>query len=308
MKRYADSKILIIDDEQPICDTLLEITTAWGMKADSANDPVQALERIKANGYDIVLLDVHLPVFSGLDLIPNISQYCPSAKAIVMTGYADKETAVQALRLGAFEFLEKPFELELLSHVIKRAVEARDAEEKQLRLIEQLKKSEAELTQHKEDMEYLNKQLMDTNKALTVFAQNIDRERDDVQKRIVIKLRSVVAPAIEKLKRDAKLVHYGEELDEIIRQMIDELTDDLSADGRIVSILSFTELRVATLIKNGLTTDEIANQLHISASTVRTHRKNIRKKLRINNAQYSLRNYLLNKSEPRIAGEKRVSL
>jgi DNA-binding CsgD family transcriptional regulator len=56
--------------------------------------------------------------------------------------------------------------------------------------------------------------------------------------------------------------------------------------------LSFTELRIASLVKGGVTTEEIARQLHIAESTVRTHRKNIRKKLNINTAQYSLRNFL----------------
>ena len=297
MRTYEGSKVLIIDDEPDICELLLNVTAEWGIVSDSVNDPLQALEQIEKNDYDIILLDVRLPVYSGLDLIPNIVRERPTLKTIVMTGHADKETAIEALRAGAFDFLEKPFELELLKHVIHRAVEAREAEARQLRLIEQLTKSELELTQNKEHLEFLNKQLMDTNKALTVFAQNIDREREDVQKRIVVKLRSVVAPAIEKLKRDVKLAHYGEELDGIIRQMIDELAGDLSTDGRIASILSFTELRVATLIKNGLTTDEIADQLHISASTVRTHRKNIRRKLKINNVQYSLRNFLLSKAE-----------
>ncbi len=63
-------------------------------------------------------------------------------------------------------------------------------------------------------------------------------------------------------------------------------------DSRVAMSLSFTELRIASLIKNGVTTEGIAKQLHMAESTVRTHRKNIRKKLKINNAQFSLRNYL----------------
>ena len=269
----------------------------WGMAAESALDGVDAVELLKVNSYEIILADVHLPVISGLDLIPQITRLCPDAKIIVITGRADKETAIQALRSGAFDFLEKPFETELISHALQRAVEVQEAEQRQRRLFNELQKSQSELMDHKKKLEHLNRQLIETNKALTIFAQNIDREREEVQKRVVLKLRSVVAPSIDKLKRDANLARYGVELDDIIRQMIQELTDDLSTDGRIASVLSFTELRVATLIRNGLTTEEIAEQLHISASTVRTHRKNIRKKLKLSNAQYSLKNFLLSKSK-----------
>lgn len=290
-------RVLIIDDEPDICQLLEDVITMWGMAAESALDGPQALELIKNHPFEIILADVHLPLISGLDLIPKITRHSPNAKIIVITGRADKETAIQALRSGAFDFLEKPFELELISHALQRAAEVHEAEQRQRRLFEELQKSQGELMDHKEKLEHLSRQLIETNKALTIFAQNIDREREEVQKRVVLKLRLVVVPSIEKLKRDANVARYGVELDGIIRQMIQELTDDLSADGRIASVLSFTELRVATLIRNDLTTEEIAEQLHISASTVRTHRKNIRKKLKLNNAQYSLKNFLLSKSK-----------
>jgi DNA-binding CsgD family transcriptional regulator len=70
------------------------------------------------------------------------------------------------------------------------------------------------------------------------------------------------------------------------------LTSGFAIDSRVAMSLSFTELKIASLIKNGITTEEIARQLHIAESTVRTHRKNIHKKLKINNALHSLRNFL----------------
>jgi len=293
--------VLVIDDDKAICSLFEDAISMWEMKCDSVCDPIAALDCLKMNEYDVVFIDVYLPVISGLELIPQIAKYCPSSKIIIMTGHADKEIAIKALRLGAFDFLEKPFEAQILYHVLQRALDARKSEQQQVTLLEELKESQQELTEHKMRLEHLNTQLMETNKALTIFAQNIDRERENVQKRIVLRLKSVVAPAIEGLKRDKNLAKYGAELDGIIRSMIEELMDDMSTDGKIASILSFTELRIASLIKNGLTTDEIADQLNVSPSTVRTHRKNIRKKLKINNAQYSLRNFLLSKSQNSVA-------
>ena len=70
---------------------------------------------------------------------------------------------------------------------------------------------------------------------------------------------------------------------------MEDLTSGFSPDAKLAAALSFAELRVASLIKSGLSTEDIAEHLHISYNTVRTHRKNIRKKLGINNSQYSLR-------------------
>ena len=94
-----------------------------------------------------------------------------------------------------------------------------------------------------------------------------------------------------KLRNDPAFHKYEAQLDMLTMQ-IEDLTSGFTMDSRVAAVLSFTELQVASLIKNGVTTEEIARQLHIAESTVRTHRKNIRKKLKINNVQYSLRNFL----------------
>lgn len=297
MEASNGARILIIDDEEEIC-RLLELTVAsWGMCGDGFSDPPLALDRIKQTCYDIALVDVRIHNTSGLNLMPDILASCPDIRIIIMTGYADKDTAIKALKLGAFDFLEKPLDRTILSHSISRALDARDRDRSVKELINDLRRSEAELLQHKNSLESLNSELLDTNRALSVLARNIERERDQMEKRIAIKLKSMIIPSIEKLKRDKSLTKYEMELDMLTKQ-IEDLTVGFGTDAVVASNLSATELRIASLVKNGLTSEEIAGHLNISISTVRTHRKNIRKKLRINNAQYSLRNYLHSKSGP----------
>ena len=203
--------------------------------------------------------------------------------------------AIRALKLGAFDLLEKPFQSDLLYHTLLRALKTLESERNSKILIDDLKQSRAELLTHKDRLENLNAQLRDTNRALSIFAQNIEREREEVEKRIALKLRNLIIPIVEKLRRDKSLSRYEGQLEVLVMQ-IEDLTSGFAMDSRIAAVLSFTELRIASLIKNGVTTEEIARQLHISASTVRTHRKNIRKKLKINNVQYSLRNFLNSKA------------
>jgi len=284
-------RILIIDDEPDICKLLDLVIAKSGMKSESFIEQTAAMNRVKEAHFDVVLLDVRIHNICGLSLIPGIRECHNDIKIIVMTGYADKETAIKALKSGAFDFLEKPLDKEILLHSIDRALQAQAKERSISQLIEDLKSSESNLKKHKNQLEYLNSELLETNKALSLLARNIEREREQMEKRIAIKLKSLIIPTLQRLARDKSLSRYGMELDMLTKQ-IEDLTTGFGTDAFIASCLSFTELKIASLIKNGLTSEEIAEQLHIAPSTVRTHRKNIRKKLKINNAKYSLRNYL----------------
>lgn len=295
IKAFKNARVLIVDDDQLVCQMLTELISSWGLSAESFARPEEALVKVKRNECDILLLDVFISDLCGLDLLPEIHGDGSIPKVIIITGFADKEMAIRALKLGAFDFLEKPFQTEFLYHTISRALQSLENEKESRRLIVDLKQSQAELLSNKQRLENLNTQLRDTNRALSIFAQNVEREREEVEKRIALKLRNLIIPMVERLRKDKNLARYESQLEMLVMQ-IEDLTSGFTMDSRIAAVLSFTELRIASLIKNGVTTEEIARQLHISASTVRTHRKNIRKKLKINNVQYSLRNFLNSKA------------
>jgi FixJ family two-component response regulator len=288
MEAFKNFRATIVDDDQLVCETLTETIQSWGLSAEGFTQPEAALEDIRENKSDIVLLDVFISDVCGLDLIPQLGS---DLKIIVITGCADKNTAIRALKLGAFDLLEKPFQNELLYHSILRALTALANERESKRLTDDLKQSRSELLVQQQRLANMNAQLFDTNRALSIFAQNIEREKEEIEKRIALRLRNIILPMVEKLRNDQALHKYRAQLDMLTRQ-IEDLTSGFAIDSRVAMSLSFTELKIASLIKNGITTEEIARQLYIAASTVRTHRKNIRRKLKINNATYSLRNFL----------------
>ncbi len=288
VEAFKNFRVTILDDDQLVCETLTETIRSWGLRAEGFTQPEAALENIRENKSDIVLLDVFMPDVCGLDLIPQLDR---DLKIIVITGRADKNTAIRALKLGAFDLLEKPFQNELLYHSILRALTALANERESKRLTDDLKQSRSELLVQQQRLANMNAQLFDTNRALSILAQNVEREREEIEKRIALRLRNLIVPMVVKLRNDQALHKYGAQLDMLTRQ-IEDLTSGFAIDSRVAMSLSFTELNIASLVKNGITTQEIARQLHIAESTVRTHRKNIRKKLKINNALYSLRNFL----------------
>jgi FixJ family two-component response regulator len=283
--------ILIVDDDDQICRLLLEVFASWGMQATHLKDPRQVSEELQQHFYNLIMLDIVMPGVSGLDLLAEIHEYYPDTKVIIMTGYADKTSAIEALRLGAFDFLEKPFALDLLSHAVKRALHTQKVELEHKNTLKKLQQSQADLLDRQEQLEALNSELMDTNKALSVLVKTVERTRQETEMRIVLKIKSLIIPMIEKLRRDDHMKRYESHLTSLIGYM-EDLTSGLASNSHITASLSFTELRIASMIKNGMTNDEIAMQLHIAPDTVKTHRKNIRRKLKIVGSGNNLRSYL----------------
>jgi len=177
-------------------------------------------------------------------------------------------------------------------------MEALERERSLKHLLKELERNHSELLAQKKRLEHLNSRLLETNKAFSALARSMDFEREEMEKRVAAKVRSVIMPSINRLRQDPNLTQYGSELD-ILVSILSELASDMATSGgNIAMALSNTELRIASLIKGGFSTEEIAEQLFISPSTVRTHRKNIRRKLSLNSSSYSLKSFLLSKTGP----------
>jgi FixJ family two-component response regulator len=288
---YKGSRLLIVDDDRNLSDALQETFDGWGIETKAVTRPGTVINHLKKSCYNVVLLDIVTPDKSGFDLIPDIHELCPDTKIIIMTGYADKEKAVTAIRLGVFDFLEKPINMTVLSHAVKRAMHTHMMEEELKKTVRELEDSQSECIAYGHRLEDINEQLLETNKALSVLAQNLERTREESEKRIVLKVRSLIAPIVEKLQGDRTLSKYQADLNTLMDH-IENLTSGLGRDMRIAGNLSSTELRIASMIMNKLTSQEIANQLHISLSTVKTHRRNIRRKLNIQHSGQSLKGFL----------------
>jgi DNA-binding NarL/FixJ family response regulator len=130
-----------------------------------------------------------------------------------------------------------------------------------------------------------------TNTALSVLARNIDKKRDEVEKKIARTISSQITPLIDEIKNDRLPEKCRVKL-EVLAAYLNDLTPDTAKGHDIIISLSAMELRVAMMIKNGFSSDEIARLLHISPHTVKTHRRSIRKKLNIRNSNINLSSYL----------------
>ena len=286
----SHAAVLVLDDDDQVGKLLQTALASWGLAADVLCEPHQALEAMALHDYDLLLLDVVLQGLNGLDFLPVIHETCPSLKVIIMTGYADKAMAIDALRAGAFDFLEKPIDLTLLHHTVKRAMEAQEMARAHRQTLSELQHSKAELQAHAAHLEQLNTELRETHHAMLVLARNAERARQDAEERIITHLRSLVLPLIEDMRQDEHLLAYESNLTLVVNA-VQEAVAGLVTHLAVVPALSAREMRIALMIKNGLTSEEIATYLHISPETVKTHRRNIRKKLGLIRSGDQLRAY-----------------
>jgi two-component system, NtrC family, nitrogen regulation response regulator NtrX len=127
--------ILVIDDERAIRNTLKDILSFEGFEIEEAADGAEGLEMIKAKDYDCILCDVKMPKMDGLEVLDNVKEIKPDIPFIVISGHGNIETAVDAVKKGAFDFISKPPDLNRLLITIRNAMDKGSlvTETKQLR-------------------------------------------------------------------------------------------------------------------------------------------------------------------------------
>jgi len=135
-QRSASGAILIVDDEFAVRDSLESWFRKDGYRARAAKDASDALRQLEAETWDVVLLDIKMPGMDGMELQRRIHAIDPEIVVIMITAYASVETAVQALKDGAFDYVTKPIDPDELSHLVRRAIERRRLRSENLRLRE----------------------------------------------------------------------------------------------------------------------------------------------------------------------------
>jgi two-component system response regulator HydG len=114
--------ILVADDDLTLSNILTDELATAGFAVDRAPDGVVAMDLLKNKGYDIALLDINMPTANGFEVLDFIHRNTPSTKVIMITAYADVQNAIKAIRLGASDFVSKPFDIDGLIASINRVL------------------------------------------------------------------------------------------------------------------------------------------------------------------------------------------
>jgi signal transduction histidine kinase len=189
----AEGKILIVDDERKIRESTRLLLVDEGYQAEVAQDGKEAIEILERTSFDLVITDLVMPNLDGFALIDYIRKTTPQVLVIVITAYASLESAIEAMHKGAYDYLIKPFDFELLKITVEKALDRIGLEKEMIRMARLSALGEMSAAIGHELNNYLN--------ALTLHAQMLPKfiEQGDPDK--VAKYASIIAEYCSKLNR-----------------------------------------------------------------------------------------------------------
>jgi DNA-binding response OmpR family regulator len=124
-KTMAAVKVLLVDDEEELVKALVERLEIRGITADVALNGEQGLQRVKYNTPDVMVLDLRMPGIDGLEVLRRVRKSHPQIRVIILTGHGSERDREVAERIGAFDYLQKPVDIQVLVEVLNRAWKSR---------------------------------------------------------------------------------------------------------------------------------------------------------------------------------------
>jgi two-component system, NtrC family, response regulator AtoC len=140
MAETTTGRVLVVDDDREMRSLLKEDLTRQGHAVLAAADGGQALALLQTSEVDAVLADLNMPGTGGLDLCARLQNQCPELPVVILTAFGSLDTAIAALRAGAYDFVTKPVDLDLLAHTVQRAVRHRQLEQTLHRLQDEVRR------------------------------------------------------------------------------------------------------------------------------------------------------------------------
>src|SRR6266550_117752 len=230
----GDARLLVVDDEESLRITTAAILEREGYRVNIAASGEEAISLLESTEYDLVLTDLHMEGGDGLSVLSEIRRRAPLTISVVLTGFASVESAIAALQEGAYDYLVKPCDIDIMRHTIRRGVEQRRlmlAEQKARADLEQLNRDlEVRIAERTVELTILNEELAEANRAKDVFLATLSHE-----------LRTPLTPVVGwiKLLRSGNLDTRGvvQALDAIERNawLQSRLIDDLLDTSRIAT-------------------------------------------------------------------------
>jgi DNA-binding NtrC family response regulator len=171
-------KILIIDDDLNIRKTLSDILNIKGYETFTVSNGTEGADFLKRSPVNLVIIDLGLPDISGLEVLSRVKADNPFIEAIILTGNASLDSAIEATNKGAFSYLLKPYDMEQLMLHIRRAIEKQEAQQI--------------ITRHNIELKRINAQLNESNRELT--KEIVERQRAEEEKeKLIVELKESLA-------------------------------------------------------------------------------------------------------------------
>ncbi len=323
--------ILLADDEDSILTSIGWALEKNNFTVTTASDGREAVNHLLADRFDLLITDLLMPEIDGIGVLKQAKRLDPDIGVIVLTGYGDVESAVNALKSGADDYLQKPCDIDELIRRARRSFERQDLiarlrqqneqlsreitarktaeqrlEESHANLERLVDERTAKLNQTVDEMKFLVEQLQtqekalqqknieleDMNTALNVMLKRRDAEHTAIRKELAEKTVKMILPLLKKAQ--ARTTGTTAEYMKTAEANLLDMFVQHPYDGPLSSAgLAPRELQIVHYIRQNKTSKEIADLLGISLRTVESYRENIRKKLHLTKQKKNLKRFLL---------------
>jgi len=130
-----EARILVVDDELPVCKSVSGALAVESYSTDTALSGDEAIKKQQESAYDVIITDLMMPGISGMELLKMVTVRWPDTKVIMITGYPSIKSAVEAIKLGAFDYIPKPFTPNELRSMVSRALESKRYHQEMRRIV-----------------------------------------------------------------------------------------------------------------------------------------------------------------------------
>lgn len=233
---------------------------------------------------DLILSDYSLPSFDGLSALKIARDKCPEVPFIFVSGALGEELAIELLKQGATDYVLKNRLSRLVPAVIRALQEVKDRDEKKI--------AQEALKQREQALELKTRSLEDVNTALKVLLKHREEDKAAMEEHVLTNIRKLVLPYVDNLKHLNLTESQMAQVKIIETNLLEIVSPFLRNITSTYLNLTPREIQVANLIKEGRTTKEMTDILHISTTAIDFHRKNLRSKLGIKNKRNNLRTYI----------------
>jgi DNA-binding NarL/FixJ family response regulator len=326
----SNKSILLVDDEENILASIGWILKKNNFNVTTASSGREAIDILRTRRFDLVITDLIMAELDGIAVLKQAKSLYPDVGVIILTGHGAVGSAVEALKLGADDYLQKPCDIDDLLNKAMRSFEKQDLvaklrdqneqlkteitarkntelklQEARANLEQQVEERTAELTHtvdelktvlktlmtREQELQEKNRELYDTNTALSIMLKRRDREHNDIRKEIAAKTIEMVLPLLKKAQN--QVTGSAKDYMETAQANLLDVFSQHPHDSVLTNAkLAPRELQIVHYIRQDKTSKEIADILNLSVRTIESYRESIRKKLRIKNQKKNLKKFL----------------
>lgn len=248
-------------------------------------------DELSNNKYDIIIFECSNNNKNELNSIIELLQNTYGLDIVILIGNVSRKGILETLRNYGDNSLQTSAVGGLLPYAFQDLLDATQSTHDSQQTLETLDRHQATLATSTSQVEQLQTELIEANKAITVLARHLERANAETERRTTLRLLKLLQPLLAEMTQDTHCERCGQQFATLVGSL-EELVVSTALPPQEVATLSSREQQIVTMIKEGMSSKQISTRLSVSLTTVKTHRRNIRRKLKLTGKNSNLQQYI----------------